>query len=81
MATCSSFLACKILWAEEPGGYNPWGCKESVITECVHAHTHTHTHTFYLLFLLSLSVVLIRKWESESMYKSSAFTAYFCFNK
>ena len=26
-------------------GYSPWGLKESVMTECVHARTHTHTHT------------------------------------
>ena len=34
MATCSSTLAQKIPWAEEPGaGYCPWGCKESDTTE------------------------------------------------
>ena len=34
-----------------PAGYNPWGYKESDMTEvakqacvCVHAYTHTHTH-------------------------------------
>ena len=29
MATHSSALAWKIPWTEEPGRYNPWGCKES----------------------------------------------------
>ena len=28
MATHSSILAWKILWTEEPGGWNPWGQKE-----------------------------------------------------
>ena len=29
MATHSSTLAWKIPWTEEPGGYSPWGHKES----------------------------------------------------
>ena len=29
MATLSSTLAWGIPWTEEPGGYSPWGCKES----------------------------------------------------
>ena len=29
MSTQSSILACEILWTEEPGGYSPWGHKES----------------------------------------------------
>ena len=33
MATHSSIHAWKIPWTEEPGGYNPWGCKESDTTE------------------------------------------------
>ena len=32
-ATHSSILAWRIPWAEEPGGYSPWGCKESDTTE------------------------------------------------
>ena len=32
MATLSSILAWRSPWAEEPG-YNPWGCKESNMTE------------------------------------------------
>ena len=33
MATHSSILAWKIPWTEKPGGYTPWGCKESDTTE------------------------------------------------
>ena len=33
MATHSSILAWKIPWTEEPGGLQPWGCKESYTTE------------------------------------------------
>ena len=33
MATCSSILVWRIPWTEEPGGYSPWRCKESHMTE------------------------------------------------
>ena len=33
MATHFSFLAWGIPWTEEPGGYRPWGHKESDTTE------------------------------------------------
>ena len=33
MATHSSILAWRIPWTEEPGGYSPWGHKESDLTE------------------------------------------------
>ena len=33
MATHSSILAWIIPWTEEPGGYSPWGRKESDTTE------------------------------------------------
>ena len=38
MATCSSILAWRISWTEEPGGElhgqrSPWGCKQSGTTE------------------------------------------------
>ena len=33
MATNSSILGWRIPWMEEPGGYSPWGCKESDMTE------------------------------------------------
>ena len=38
MATHSGILAWRIPWAEEPGGYSLWGCKESDVTEQL-AHT------------------------------------------
>ena len=34
----SSIFACRILWTEEPGGYSPWGCKESDMTEQLSTH-------------------------------------------
>ena len=33
METHSSILAWKIPQTEEPGGYSPWGCKKSDMTE------------------------------------------------
>ena len=33
MAIHSSFLAWRISWTEEPGGYSPRGCRESDMTE------------------------------------------------
>ena len=33
MTTHSSILAWRIPWTEEPGGYNPYGRKESDMTE------------------------------------------------
>ena len=45
MATHSSILSWRIPWTEEPGGYSPWGCKDSDMTEQL-THTHTHTHTY-----------------------------------
>ena len=33
MATHSSILVWEIPWTEEPGGYSPWGCKESDMTK------------------------------------------------
>jgi len=40
MATHTSILAWKIPWTEEPGGYTPWGLKESDTTEQLHFHFH-----------------------------------------
>ena len=39
MASHSNILAWRIPWTEEPGGYSPWGRKESDMTERL---THTH---------------------------------------
>ena len=36
MAIHSSILAWKIPWTEKPGGYSPWGSKESDTTERLH---------------------------------------------
>ena len=33
MATHFTILAWRIPWTEEPGGYNPWSCEESDVTE------------------------------------------------
>ena len=33
MATYASILAWIIPWTEKPGGYSPWGHKESDMTE------------------------------------------------
>ena len=33
IATHSSILAWRVPWTEELGGYSPWGCKESDMTE------------------------------------------------
>ena len=43
MATHSSTLPQKIPWTEEVGGYSPWGCKESDMTEhaCMCARVFT----------------------------------------
>ena len=46
MAAHSSILAWRIPWTEEPGGYSPWGHKES--DNCAHAYIHTHTHNTYI---------------------------------
>ena len=32
-ATHSSILAWRVPWTEEPGGLQPWGCKELDTTE------------------------------------------------
>ena len=36
IATHSSILPWRIPWTEEPGGYSPWGPKESDTTERLH---------------------------------------------
>ena len=40
MAIHFSTIAWKIPWTEEPGGYSPWGLKESDTTEQLHFHFH-----------------------------------------
>ena len=46
MATHSSILAWRIAWREEPGGYNPWGSKES---DKINASFYTSYFTLYSL--------------------------------
>ena len=41
MATGSSILAWKILWAEDPGRLNFMGLQESDTTELLSMHVHT----------------------------------------
>ena len=38
MAMHPSILAWEIPWAEEPGDYSPWGCRESDTTGYAHRH-------------------------------------------
>ena len=54
MATAPVFLSGISHEQRSLVDYNPWGCKESDMTECAyththiqHTHTHTHTHTMY----------------------------------
>ena len=49
MATCSSVLAWRIPWIEEPADYSPWGRKELDTPE---ATWHTHTETVIMSLLI-----------------------------
>ena len=49
MATHSSILDWRIPWTEEPGGYSPWGRKESDTTEWLHSLTlYTYRSSLYV---------------------------------
>ena len=50
----SSILAWRIPWAEEPGGYNPWGHKESNTTKRRTLPLFTFIHHQSFTFHLSL---------------------------
>ena len=50
VAIHSTILAWIIPWAEEPGGYSPWGRKVSGMTE----HAHTRDASFPFLFCQNL---------------------------
>ena len=54
MTTHSIILAWRILFTEEPGGYSPWGCKESDTTE--HRQPSLVTSTLKLLIVFSGSL-------------------------
>ena len=43
MAAHSNVLAWRISWTEEPGGYSPWGHKESDTTEVTKHSTRVRT--------------------------------------
>ena len=49
----SGILAWRIPWTEEPGGYNPWGHKQSDLTE--------HMHTRYR----ATSPHSVKSWEMQ----------------
>ena len=49
MATCSSILAWKSPWTEEPDMLSPWGCKESDTAE--HAETYLQIIPVYSIML------------------------------
>ena len=59
MATHSSILAWKILWAEKPGGLQSMGHKESDTTE----HTHTHLLNKGKWPLHSPQRVVWKRWQ------------------
>ena len=46
ITTHSNILTWRILWTEEPGGYSPWGRKESDTTEqLMLTSLHTKQHS------------------------------------
>ena len=55
MATHSSIFACRIPWTEELGGYNPWGRKESDMTEVTEyaCMQYSITQLYHTLFIYS----------------------------
>ena len=67
MATHSSILAWRISWTEEPGGYSPWGLKESDTTQRLTLFSLSLwqwqwgwgclTSAFFFFFLNSLSTL------------------------
>ena len=59
MATHSSILAWKILWAEKPGGLQSMGHKKSDTTE----HTHTHLLNKGKWPLHSPQRVVWKRWQ------------------
>ena len=58
-ATHVSFLAWRIPWTEEPGGYSPWGHKESDMTEWLSVHFTC------LLMALAFSRILLQKVSEQ----------------
>ena len=65
MAADSSILAWRIPWTEELGGYSPWGCKESDMTEWLTLplfSSEIHTFTWQNVIF---SEVLIIWWSTR----------------
>ena len=64
MAIHSGILAWKIPWTEKPGGYNPWGRKESNTTEQLiltykQATIKQHFISLYIFFTMSIWILLL----------------------
>ena len=73
MATHSSILAWEIPRTEEPGGYSPWGCRESDTTELLSTQesnilsvkSHRPTRSCVSLVLLLLSHLCLSDHSQE----------------
>lgn len=69
MATQSSFLTRRIPLTKEPGGYSPWGCKESESTESLTLSLFFHISMQCLQdghWLLSLQSQERQNWYSPA---------------
>ena len=53
-------IAGKIPWTAEPGGYSPWGCTESDLTDNVHACIYT------MGLNLALRPPICKVWEWQT---------------
>ena len=81
MATHSSILAWRIPWREEPGGYSPWGHKESNATEwlsfplnlwrdllaCQRSMDHIEINgfDFYRIFMVKVFMIFLLKGKKQ----------------
>ena len=63
IATRLSILAWRIPWTEEPAGYNPWGHKESNMTECTCTHIMLWVREYFLYFRESTFPVSVANEE------------------
>ena len=62
-ATHSSIHAWKIPWTEEPGGYSPWGLKESDTSEALHFTLYFWAVADY--FLMKNILPLLSIWDNN----------------
>ena len=72
MATHSSILAWRIPWTEEPGGYSPWGRKESNMTEQLslsnlERHVSSIERLRFLLWNLCSGFGMEKRWEGREL--------------